>query len=613
VQRNDSLTAKYIPPSVESVIESDDERIRRHYRRQTSESPSTSNKKSTRTKDKVVSPGSLEKERKKKTLRESSYFNIIPSSRRQSSTPKASEYSDEDLPKSPGLPRIAEVKAEGRRHRHRRVVSTGSLASNAASAGVGDHIDDMASSTTKDSSRRRSKNYNDLSALRAGSTTAPSTLSVSTAFSGITTASGGSSGSNSTITQDSISRSRSTRHSSRSYKEERRPKSGPKTDNDAEDKSDADSEPPSSSHSRRRSREVNYPAVHKVEKEVGPNYQAQQDWLRKQAELALPNTDDQITPQPSPAMRQNSENEDRDEKDSPSSASSSGFLSETFSSNGSSGNDTTRSSSPEHENEDHDSEGKPNRTVKSSARVAFEPLLARQRQRAATTGNKFNPGPQRQPSTTAGYSQAYPPSPVQQQTGPQSAGPYPGPQGAFYGPPVQGYSPVFDPQMASYPSFPPGMAPMMPPQGPIMKVIKEGESLPPSGYDLLASSLSSSSSNDASTVVPLYRKFEALNNRLLLHLQDEVVELEEELKEIDEIDAQFRKSAANNMTRQTPLPASRRTNAKMGGELQQRRIDVLGRIFVKIGQYSMFSPLTINPRVQCLRGEKIKLWPHMAN
>ncbi|KAF2268637.1 hypothetical protein CC78DRAFT_540891 [Lojkania enalia] len=102
------------------------------------------------------------------------------------------------------------------------------------------------------------------------------------------------------------------------------------------------------------------------------------------------------------------------------------------------------------------------------------------------------------------------------------------------------------------------------------------------GYELLADKLTELSrigdgevKEGEETVVPMYRKFETLNHRVLLHLQDEISELEEELRYLDECIAQI-----------TPLhPASRRGDAKHGGELHYRRTELLGRIYIKLGQY----------------------------
>jgi hypothetical protein len=108
------------------------------------------------------------------------------------------------------------------------------------------------------------------------------------------------------------------------------------------------------------------------------------------------------------------------------------------------------------------------------------------------------------------------------------------------------------------------------------------------GYELLANKLSETpkkgnARRKTGTVVPMYRKFEHLNHRVLLHLQDEVCELEEELRYLD--DGIVQTSPRDNTTG-LPFPASRRGDARYGGELHYKRTELLGRIFQKIGQYS---------------------------
>ncbi|TVY43159.1 hypothetical protein LOCC1_G004644 [Lachnellula occidentalis] len=83
------------------------------------------------------------------------------------------------------------------------------------------------------------------------------------------------------------------------------------------------------------------------------------------------------------------------------------------------------------------------------------------------------------------------------------------------------------------------------------------EKLPVTGYELLASQLSSHANNRK--IKPMYRKFEALNHRLLLHLQDEISELEEQLHRLDTADTQTRR------TEKQIIPASRRAAAAAGG------------------------------------------------
>ena len=109
-----------------------------------------------------------------------------------------------------------------------------------------------------------------------------------------------------------------------------------------------------------------------------------------------------------------------------------------------------------------------------------------------------------------------------------------------------------------------------------------------SGYGLLASKLSSIE-GDASvpglTLPPLYRRFETLNHRLFLHLQDEIAELEEDLRRIDEAEADAQRMLSLCGSSEC-MPASRRATARPPHGLEWRRIDVLGRIFTKLGHYS---------------------------
>ncbi|KAM0124785.1 hypothetical protein ACHAO1_010909 [Botrytis cinerea] len=113
------------------------------------------------------------------------------------------------------------------------------------------------------------------------------------------------------------------------------------------------------------------------------------------------------------------------------------------------------------------------------------------------------------------------------------------------------------------------------------------------GYELLASRLSASSHSGSDTVVedrikPMYRKFEALNHRLLLHLQDEISELEEQLQRLDKADTESRRlrHTGNVNIGVDVVPASRRASEQMGGDLQWHKMDILGRIGYKLAQYN---------------------------
>lgn len=98
------------------------------------------------------------------------------------------------------------------------------------------------------------------------------------------------------------------------------------------------------------------------------------------------------------------------------------------------------------------------------------------------------------------------------------------------------------------------------------------------GYEMLALEISAGES----PVRPLYRKFEYLSHRILLHLQDELCELEEQLRTLDEIIAQMDPAMAEGQR----SPASRRAETYSSSEIHHRRTSLLGRIFLKTEQYN---------------------------
>ena len=113
----------------------------------------------------------------------------------------------------------------------------------------------------------------------------------------------------------------------------------------------------------------------------------------------------------------------------------------------------------------------------------------------------------------------------------------------------------------------------------------EGTEELPSGYDLLASLLCTSQNPSRNSLPPLYRRFERLNHRILLQLQDEIAEMEEDLQHMDRVDA-CERAARQSRT----APASRRLDWQWrGNELHARRLELLGRIYLKVEQYSKLS------------------------
>jgi len=129
-----------------------------------------------------------------------------------------------------------------------------------------------------------------------------------------------------------------------------------------------------------------------------------------------------------------------------------------------------------------------------------------------------------------------------------------------------------------HPHYPHAMPPVPPfHPDPKMKTV--------AGYELLAEKLAEQSQEGMvreQVWQPTYRKFAQLNHRILLHLQDEISELEEELRIIDESIAQMAKA----MEGEVP-PASRRMETRFGSEMHHRRTELLGRVFQKLAQYSM--------------------------
>ncbi|MCJ1326130.1 hypothetical protein MMC10_002794 [Thelotrema lepadinum] len=96
------------------------------------------------------------------------------------------------------------------------------------------------------------------------------------------------------------------------------------------------------------------------------------------------------------------------------------------------------------------------------------------------------------------------------------------------------------------------------------------------GYDLLASSLSTLPTVDSDTPKPLYRRFEALNNRILLVLQDEISTMENDLSVMDALIA----------NESPPGPTSRRSELQAPTPLQSNRTVLYGCLMQKLSIYN---------------------------
>ncbi|KAI9775760.1 MAG: hypothetical protein M1839_000888 [Geoglossum umbratile] len=745
-----SSRTSYNPPSAESVLDFSNDDAPKYQPHTESPAPLTTPNKLPRRREKGKEKGgpnsspSGEKNRKKQTYRErereraaanqtSKSPSQVHSKIRQVFAYNFTESQSEVGRKSLRPDRVTEAE---RLSQHRRTRSTSTLKS-ASSISESGHTDN--SMTDEDKIVRRSSiaMYNTEKHRMSVGSISPSVISsISSLASGTTTSSGGSSGSNSTITQGpSAPRNLNGSNRPRDHRERQpdgdvtpRQREFPPTtkspplnvfsfmDDASEvapshspDSSSAtvetkspgaapreslntkggESDPPS-----KPSNKVDIPPQTRSRKDLAPNYWARREWLREQAEMRL-RSDSGQSPRTTSMLRTaehqvavTEHTPDADGRGSPTGSTSSG----SDSTSGTVGDtDTTRSSSPERSPKGSGAVEleSPKAPAKGrlSARTTFEPLLARQRERAATTGAReeplpkpdapHDPTPRRGPTGDAGVSAKAPPaaspnrsrnsSPTAQRVsssgsiatknvlpsksrelvslpatgnvamkqkifsappvnvlrarnpseaspehfyrapdastrissdGPASR-PYPPPMApeVYFTPPhmaQRGYSPQVGPPPDYLPmpmmvpgagmGMPPYMVPPSPIRPPSPCILDESKKSI-SGYELLASHLSSLSGGSGKTLVPLYRKFEALNHRLLLHLQDEISELEEELRKVDEVDAQARAAAAG-IGAGMPGPASRRAGAKLGGDLEWRRLDVLGRAFIKIGQYN---------------------------
>lgn len=160
--------------------------------------------------------------------------------------------------------------------------------------------------------------------------------------------------------------------------------------------------------------------------------------------------------------------------------------------------------------------------------------------------------------------------------------------------PIPPYNPLGQAMAPHIPGYPPATSPMQ--MSPRIPVDAQGHPPPLTGYAALATALSPHASTSpgpasavfqpAQTLPPLYRRFTSLNHRLLLHLQDELSELEEELAYLDGLDTAQRTHPSSAPGRLVIRPASRRQAALSGSELEWRKSDVMGRISAKLHLYN---------------------------
>ncbi|KAG5930253.1 hypothetical protein E4U42_002465 [Claviceps africana] len=98
------------------------------------------------------------------------------------------------------------------------------------------------------------------------------------------------------------------------------------------------------------------------------------------------------------------------------------------------------------------------------------------------------------------------------------------------------------------------------------------DNLAPSGYHLLATKLSGDACGQP--ISPIYRRFDALNHRLLLYMQEEINDLEHQLISLDV------KNTANRSCGGYVMPASQRQ------DLAHQKTEILGLIGFKLSQYN---------------------------
>ncbi|KAH0556080.1 hypothetical protein GP486_005980, partial [Trichoglossum hirsutum] len=731
-----SPPASYIPPSAETVLDfSDDELPRRHSLVEPSVPLATANKPSKRrerSKEKGAQNSSLssaDKSRKKHTYRERERTATSPTQKspslvhskiRQVFGYNFSEAQSEIGRKSPRPDRAAEVHLEDRPSRHRRTMSTGTLKS-APAVSADSCTENGVTDSDKMARRSSMATYNTGKHRMSIRSTSPSALSTasSSPSEAPTTTSGGSSGSSSTVTQGLVASRNPNRPGGPLDDYGMHPDgdatprqlefslvtsgdagiASPHTPDSSiavvENKSlvavpqrgfrSRDGEPDASRHSNK----IDFPPQVRSRKELAQNYWTRREWLREQEESRV-RSDSGQSPRRSSSRLRTPDHQatsaaqalDADGRGSPTGSTSSA----SDSTSGTVGDtDTTRSSSPERSPKAGDARGEsPTPSGKISAGSEFEPLLARQRERAATanvySASRQEPaskadaprestsrssssgevgGPARHPNQKPTSSSAAkrasssgaagrnvqtsksrelvslpapgnvamkqrifsspqanaPRSRTPREASPErfyrtpdastyapsdvsSSRPYPPPlpPEVYLTPPhmaQRGYSPQAGPPSDFFPmpmmvsapgmGMPPYVAPPPIFRAPSPQISDEGKRSI-SGYELLASHLSSLCGGSGKTLVPLYRRFETLNHRLLLHLQDEISELEEDLRKVDDADAQARQATAG-IGAALPGPASRRAGAKLGGDLEWKRLDVLGRVFVKVGQY----------------------------
>ncbi|KAL9593576.1 MAG: hypothetical protein Q9179_005808 [Wetmoreana sp. 5 TL-2023] len=141
---------------------------------------------------------------------------------------------------------------------------------------------------------------------------------------------------------------------------------------------------------------------------------------------------------------------------------------------------------------------------------------------------------------------------------------------AYYVPRSHGFPPSIATTSCQLPATPSELSPQLP------RSRKEQPPKEPSrkkcGNPQLASAISS---QDDTVLKPIYRKFEMLNNRILLYLQDEISALEADIEELDAL-----------VTQEEQCMSRLGQQAKHSTQLEQRRVGLMGECAGKINMYS---------------------------
>ncbi|KAK2757366.1 hypothetical protein FQN54_004881 [Arachnomyces sp. PD_36] len=98
--------------------------------------------------------------------------------------------------------------------------------------------------------------------------------------------------------------------------------------------------------------------------------------------------------------------------------------------------------------------------------------------------------------------------------------------------------------------------------------------------------LSLQQTSEDTIVPPVYRKFETLNHRILLNLQNEIAEMEEDLKKLDELEAMHRAAATRTPTRRRSSASSPQIDAPSFSTLHFQKQELLEQVQTKIQQYN---------------------------